>query len=256
MKILSAFVFALVCCISLGLTAPTLAMSDADKAVWGASEKVDTTFIVPSSQGTLIMGKAEGLISQWDNYDSGMTVMKLRTISDNLIETYDPDDIHCVGFNITRTTLAQGDQISISTSYYSGNLFTLGKDSKDAGKRAHLLSYILQVYSKSLTDAPAPAPDIAPTSAKNSPELPSDMEGYMAIIRTQLAAGKYDLALSSMEGLKSVIADKQKSLAAAPVSPAPAAASVVSPAAPAPVKSVPPPALPSDVLKNSDAPKS
>lgn len=246
MKILITLVFALICCISLGFTTPTLAMSDADKAVWGASEKVDTTFIVPSSQGTLVMGKAEGLLSQWDNYDGGMTAMKLRTISDNLIETYDPDDIHCVGFNITRTTLAQGDQISISTSYYSGNVFTLGKDSKDAVKRAHLLSYILQVYAKSLADTPsAPSAPVA-TVTKAAPDLPDDLEGYMSIIRTQLAAGKYDLALSSLEGLKSVIADRQKSVIAAPISTAP----VVAPVAPTSAKPVQPLALPSDALKN------
>ena len=154
------------------------------------------------------MGRAQGLISQWNSFDRGMSVMKIQTVTDNLIETYNPTDIGNVGFNVTRTTLPEGDQISISTMYYTGNIFSLGEDRKNANKRAHLLSYILQNYAKKLAENPAPTP----TTTDTTPALPDDLEGYLKIIRSQLSEGKYDLALASLDGLKKVIADKQKAL--------------------------------------------
>lgn len=213
----------ILCCISLVWTKPVLAMSDADKAVWGASEKVDTSFVVPHYQGPSVMGKAQGLVSQWGSYDSGMTPMKIQTVTDNLIETYNPIEIGNVGFTVTRTVLPEGDQISVSTSYYAGNLFSAGRDRKDANKRAHLLSYVLQTYAKTLTEPPVtPAPAIIANKEDNLPELPEDLAAYFKIIHLQLSQGKYDLALTSLEGLRSMIADKQKSSSQTnPVSVAP-----------------------------------
>lgn len=209
-----ALLSCVLCCLLMAWGFPSYAMSDADKAIWGASEKVETSFYVPSSQGIAVMGKAQGLISQWNNYDGGMTVMKIQTVTDSLIETYNPTDIGNVGFNVIRTTLPQGDQISVSTMYYTGNLFSISRDRKDADKRAHLLSYVLQVYAKSLAvpvaDTPLPLAAPAPTSKNDAPELSGDFEAYMKIIRLQLSEGKYELALNSLEGLKGVIADKQK----------------------------------------------
>ena len=105
------------CTLMLASVVPAFAMSDADKAVWGASEKVDTSFIVPTAQGAAVMGRAQGLISQWNGFDRGMSVMKIQTVTENLIETYNPTDIGNVGFNVTRTTLPEGDQISVNTMY-------------------------------------------------------------------------------------------------------------------------------------------
>jgi hypothetical protein len=221
-----ALLLTFLCYIAIVGAKPSVGMSDADKAVWGASEKVDTSFIVPSSQGTMIMGKAQGLISQWGSYDSGMSAMKIQTVTDSLIETYNPIDIGDVGFNVTRTTLPQGDQISISTTYYTGNIFSAGRDRKDADKRAHLLSYILQVYAKNLsappTSSPTPVTTVVSTNLNNQPELPSDLEAYLNIIRVQLSEEKYELALASLEDLKGVIRDKQTT-ADAKTAPAPIA---------------------------------
>lgn len=202
------------CCLLVTSYTPTFAMSDADKAVWGASEKVDTFFTVPSAQGSAVMGKAQGIVSQWNTLDRGMTAMKIQTVTDSLIETYNPTDIGDIGFNVTKTTLSGGDQISVSTMYYTGNIFSVGQDRKNANKRAHLLSYILQVYAKQLADAPAPAPTAiaanSSTGTSNPPALPDDLDSYLKIVRLQLSEGKYELALASLEGLKSVITDKEK----------------------------------------------
>jgi len=224
------------CTLMLASIMPAFAMSDADKAVRGASEKVDTSFIVPTAQGANVMGRAQVLISQWNGYDRGMSVMKIETVTENLIETYNPTDIGNLGFNVTKTTLPEGDQISVSTMYYTGNIFSVGEDRKNANKRAHLLSYILQNYSEKLAETPTPAPMTTDTA----PALPDDLEGYLKIIRSQLSEGKYDLALASLDGLKNVIADKQKVLNnVAPLTP-----SVVVPPTTAPIPPAPPTTLP------------
>jgi len=107
-----------------------------------------------------------------------------------------------------------------------------------------LLSYILQNYAKKLAETPAPAPSITDNST-NAPVLPDDLEGYLKIIRSQLSEGKYDLALASLDGLKNVIADKQKALnnIATPTPP------VVVPSTTAPIPPTAPTTLPPATTK-------
>lgn len=204
------------------------ALSEQEKAMWGASENALTMFRVPSPHGVDVMGKAQGLISEWTSIDKGMNPMKIQTVTDNLIQTYTPTEIGSVGFTVTRSVTGDGDEISVTTLYYTGNIFSMRKDATDALKRARLLSYLLQQYATTLPppQPPATTPTPLDTNSGNAlPSLPNDLELYMKLIRSQLAAENYETAMSTIEALRSAVADKQKGkptdVPATPPSPVP-----------------------------------
>ena len=215
-------------------------LTDEEKKVWGASENASLTFTVPSSEGVAVMGKAQGIVSGWNGYDRYMRGMKIQTVTENLIETYNPIGIGEIGFEVTRTSFPQGDEIAVATLYYTGNPFS--NDRKDAMKRAHLLSYILQVFAKNMVPLPvATVPSVSNPSVPTGSLLADDLELYLKLIRSQLADGKYDSAIAILPAFKSAIEDKQKSALSSPPP-----ATVPNPSA---VKPAPKMALPSDILK-------
>jgi hypothetical protein len=209
------------------------------------------------------------IISGWNELDTHMSIMKIQTVTDSLIETYNPTELGYFGFTVSRTVEATGDQIAVNYIYYSGNVFTVGRDRKDAEKRGHMLAYLLQKYADNLAAKPDAAPmvpsssttppTLAPPTAPpadaqaQAPAIPEDMEAYMRLIRSQIAAGKYDAALSTLAIFRSAIEDKQKA-AIPPVQPDAAAAPAINPAPPTPPSSPKDPAVKTDAVPPSPTP--
>ena len=177
--------------------------------MWGISEKTPTTFDVPASYGAAVMAKAQDLILQWADVDQGMDPMKINNSSALFIRTDSPTEIGQVGFVVTRTSNGDSDEISVVALHYAGNLLFAHSDSKDAAKRAHLLAYLLLRYAATLTP-PLSTGSAPPETANSAPTVPDDLESIINQIRTQLAAGQYDTAISTIDSLKSAVADRQK----------------------------------------------
>jgi hypothetical protein len=206
------------------------AFTDQDDMSWIASADAPLTFTVPLSQGSAIMGKAQGLISSWVIIHGVELVseMKIETVTDSLIQTYNPEYLGDLGFTVTCTVTGSNDEISVNSLYQSDGAMK-GTDASfagtdlntmyvnDAGHAAHFLAYLLQQYAATLptpqsVTASAPTASTAAISdtAISKPVLPDDLEPYLKLIRTQLANQQYQTALSTINALKSAITDKIK----------------------------------------------
>lgn len=188
------------------------ASSGKEKALLAASANSPLVFTVPFSQGLQVMGKAKSLIAHWDRVDSGPFAANIQKASDNHIWTHAPAFPNEVGFSVGCTVTDSGDEISVAAS---------SVDNQFTDSRGHMLAYLLEQYAAALPAGPPP--NVTTSSGHTEPgdsqlALPANLEKNLDLIRSQLAGGQYDAALSSIDSLKSAVIDKQKEHAgAAPI---------------------------------------
>jgi hypothetical protein len=211
----------------------SLADTSQDNIPWADSQSAPLSFMVPQVLAPAVMTKAEDLIPQEAGYDHNMIWKAAETITDNLVQTYPPASGGQVGFAITRTDQGTSSQISVAGLIYKGMFIAGPDDNANALKRVHLMAYLLKKYASELStvpvviaaspaeapQSPTPATGLPPVvvtqmSAPTTPPGPvlsGDLDQYMELIRSQLAAGKYDVALATIDALKADVADKAKS---------------------------------------------
>jgi hypothetical protein len=90
-----------------------------------------TTFVIAKSVTADAWGRAQSWIGKYGS-------MKIQTVSDYVIETYNPTkDALKYGYTITKTPSA--DSVEIDVKCQSGNMF----DGASAIQNAHLLAYFI-----------------------------------------------------------------------------------------------------------------
>jgi hypothetical protein len=161
------------------------------------------------------MAKAQVLIAQWHSIDNGVYPTTIITATNSVIETGHPyvssdtSQPHAQ-FSVICSTTGDTGSISVAASYYG--------DIQDKHRLDHLLAYLLEQY---VTTLPAgqqtntQSESAAQPTNDSLPTLPDDLEAYFKLLRSQLAAGQYNTALSTIDSLKSAVMDKQKENAAA-----------------------------------------
>ena len=60
---------------------------------WNKSKKTPRTFIVSDKLAPFVMGRAQALVSDWHEKNSAHSAMKIQTVTDGLIDTYNPTDL-------------------------------------------------------------------------------------------------------------------------------------------------------------------
>lgn len=90
-----------------------------------------TTFTIPKTLAADAWGRAQSWIGKYGS-------MKIQTVSDFVIETYNPTESALkYGYSITKTPST--DSVEINVECQSGNMF----DAASALQNAHLLAYFI-----------------------------------------------------------------------------------------------------------------
>ena len=157
------------------------------------------TFVVPDRYASDVWGEAQSLIAGWTEHNPAVRMMKIQIVNDNIIQTYNPDDGNVFGFTVSSVKAPTGKEITIKGMYSEKGSFTNGK--RDAGKRASLLSFLLQEYLKEIESAPSDTAAKPDVKSKLAPEI----DAMLTSIRVLLEAKQNDAALAQIETLKTLL---------------------------------------------------
>jgi|GEM_PF-3908730 len=172
-------------------------MSAEEKALWDKAMRVPSSYEVDKSEADYAWGCAQVIVAK---YGQVVPVMNIQTISDYLIQTYNPVQVGSFGFQLSKTAVGEKYRIDVTCLYFAGNIFYASGESKAAERHAHMLSYLLQENLKSYRaqqkgtgdNKTAPAAAVPPGSAEKQSKAstPSDSEQWDLLATVE---GKSDL---------------------------------------------------------------
>lgn len=121
-----SYVFVIAACAMLPQPTPE------EQAVLDQAIAFPLDFTVPNSDAEMAWGRAQSFIGRFSS-------MKLQTVTDYVIQTYNPSSSGVAyGYYVTKTPL--GDSMQFVVQCNTGNLFAM----RDAVNNAHVLAYYMK----------------------------------------------------------------------------------------------------------------
>lgn len=170
-------------------------ISTQERALLAAAATAPTEFTIPVSQQAAVMGQAQVVIEQWSSLDSAFTAEPVLVGTNNVVRTEESPNYNCpVGFLVVAANSGNTADVTVTAYTYTAH-------TNSDLVCAHVLAYELQQFAATL---PGDA------HASGTPALPDDVAEDLQLIRTQVAAGDYSTALSTIDSLKTAVLNKQK----------------------------------------------